>query len=472
MMRFRSSFPPQTIAAQITGLLVVSILLGVGLASTVLLYLFNQGQNEVSREVFAAGRAAHIATIVREAHAARSPEQLSDLLTHLRLDRMEVGPVPLGGLKPKDQIGEAPEPRAIAAVENDLREDWKLEPLESRSPSPRSEEIILAINGRDALRFDISPHGGLHNLLFVEAIAALSVITLSILLLSAYAVRWIVSPLSSIASAAQSFGRSDGDEEELHVGGPQEIREAARALNDMRKRVRILVRERTLMLTAISHDLRTPLTRIRLRAERLSDEATRAAVLSDVVTISDMLGETLAYIRGGSQREQVSLFDLPSLLETIAAQFSDVGHEVSYRGSGRFTVAGRMQSIGRAVTNIVENATKFGSRTEIVLRELEEGAVEIEIIDDGPGVPASLLDRVFEPFFKGDSARPNEGRGGFGLGLSIARDIVERHGGAITLRNRDPHGLSVRMTLKPQPTPAMISLTSAETAEKREYADF
>jgi hypothetical protein len=123
-MSFLRGFVPRTIASQITGLIVISVLLGIGLASAVLLYLVNQGQNEVSREISAAVRAAHIATVAREAQAAHSPEQLSDLLARLRLDRMEVSIIPVDGLKPRERAEATPEPRPIAAVENDLREDW------------------------------------------------------------------------------------------------------------------------------------------------------------------------------------------------------------------------------------------------------------------------------------------------------------------------------------------------------------
>ena len=460
-MSLLRGFPPRTIAGQMTGLLVISVLLGVGLASAVLFHLVNQAQNETSRDILAAVRAARIATIAREAEAARSPTQLSDFLARVHPDRMEVSIIPVDGLKPTEPAAVRPGSRSFAAVENDLREDWKLEPLASASQTAKRDEVIVAINDHAALKFDFSPHGGLHNLLFVEAIGALSIITLSILLLSAYAVRWIISPLSLIAAAAHAFGRSEGDEEDLRVDGPREMREAVQALNDMRKRVRALVRERTMMLTAIGHDLRTPLTRLRLRTERLKEESVRAAMLQDLLTIGNMLGETLAYVRGESRQESASLVDLPSLLETIAAQFLDVGYEVSYYGPDRFTFAGRAQSIGRAVTNIVENATKFGARAEIILRGLEEGAIEVEVNDDGPGVPTSLLDRVLEPFFKGDMARPQGGRVGFGLGLSIARDIVEKHGGAIALRNHEPHGLSVRMIFKPLPMAADATLTFA-----------
>jgi signal transduction histidine kinase len=184
-------------------------------------------------------------------------------------------------------------------------------------------------------------------------------------------------------------------------------------------------------------------------------------MLQDIVTINEMLGETLAYVRQGTQREEASLIDLPSLLETIAAQFADIGHEVSYTGPDRLAFAGRAHAIGRAVANVVENATKFGSRAVIVLRALDDGAVETEIFDDGPGIAPGLLDRVFEPFFKGDSARSIEGRTGFGLGLSIARDIADRHGGDIALVNREPHGLSVRMTFKPLQLTQVWGVTSA-----------
>ncbi len=257
--------------------------------------------------------------------------------------------------------------------------------------------------------------------------------------------------MSSIASAARAFGRSEDNEPDLSVRGPREIREAASALNDMRKRVRALVRERTLMLTAISHDLRTPLTRLRLRSERVAEEPVRAAMLQDILLISEMVGETLAYIRASDQPEPAALTDLPSLLETIAAQFVDIGHAVSYSGPDRLTFAGRAQGIGRAVTNVVENGTKYGTSVEIRLRALEGGAVEIEVGDDGPGIAPALLDQVLEPFFKGDAARSQDGRVGFGLGLSIARHIAEKHGGAVGLSNREPHGLCVSLTFKPLP---------------------
>ncbi len=458
-MRVVRRLIPGTIAGQITGLVIIAVLLGVGLASAVLLYLIDRGQTGPNREILATVRAAHIAAIAKEVEAANSKEQLSLAMRRSRSNSIEATLVPAAGLTASGES--APASPFIAAVEASLRDNWGLESLRRASQPGDGDSIFLKVGDHNALRFEVSPHGGLHNLLFVQTICALAIITSSIVFLSIYAVRWIISPLSSIASAARSFGRAGGDETELSVDGPREIEQAAQALNDMRKRVRTLVNERTQMLVAISHDLRTPLTRLRLRVERLNDGPPRAAMLQDIVTINEMLGETLAYVRQGTQREEASLIDLPSLLETIAAQFADIGHEVSYSGPDRLAFAGRAQAIGRAVANVVENATKFGSRAVIILRALDDGAVETEIFDDGPGIAPGLLDRVFEPFFKGDSARSIEGRTGFGLGLSIARDIADRHGGDIALVNREPHGLSVRMTFKPLQLTQVWGVTSA-----------
>jgi signal transduction histidine kinase len=434
---------PRTIAAQITGLLFVSVLLGVGFASAILFALINQGRDETDRQIFAAVQAARVAAVTRQVEAAASAGEKAALVERLRSDRMEVSLVPLDGLRPVEPS------RRTSPIEENLARDWNLRALSGDANGRKEKALYIPIDDRQALRFGMAPHGFWHNVLFVQAIAALAIITLGILFLSAYAVRWITSPLSSIAAAARAFGRSEDSEPDLSVEGPREIGEAASALNDMRRRVRALVTERTLMLTAISHDLRTPLTRLRLRTERVTEEPLREAMLEDISQISAMLGETLAYLRASDQPEPAAMTDLPSLLETIAAQFADIGHSVSYQGPERLAFAGRAGGIGRAVTNVVENGTKYGTNIEITLRSVADGAVEIEVDDDGPGIAPPLIDRVLEPFFKGDAARSQDG--GFGLGLSIARHIAEKHGGALRLMNRAPHGLSVSLTFRPLP---------------------
>ena len=285
--------------------------------------------------------------------------------------------------------------------------------------------------------------------MLTQALCTLAVITLMILFVSAYAVRGVTAPLRSIATAASAFGRpgggsGDGAGEDLPESGPREVKQAARALNEMRKRVRSLVDERTRMLTALSHDLRTPLTRLRLRVERLGEEPARAAMLGEIAVINDMLSETLAYIREAGRNEAPVATDLPSLVQTVCAQFADIGHDVVYRGPDRLALPCRPHAVTRAIANLVDNATKFGSHVEVSVEPFADD-VRVEVRDDGPGVAAELKNRVFEPFFKIDNARARTG--GFGLGLSIVRDIADAHGGVVELLDAAPRGSIARLTL-------------------------
>jgi signal transduction histidine kinase len=459
-MRPLRRFAPRTITAQIASLVVVAVLLGVGLASAVLFYFFYTGQGGSSPEIGASVRAARIAAIVREAEEAQSPAALEQTLKAARSRGGDVEEVPIARLVAAP-VRASHRPALAKLVKATLADTWGIVPLAEAPPSGEGDSIVVKISDDNALVFAVGAHSPLHNFVLVQTTFALAIIVLIILFLSLYAVRWITSPLSSIAAAARSFGHSS-EEGALSAQGPREIAQVAEALNDMRKRVRSLVDERTQMLAAISHDLRTPLTRLRLRTERLSDVNVRDSMLQDIATINDMLGETLAYLRDGGQQEPVQLIDLPSLLQTICAQFSDFGHDVSYQGPDRFAFACRAHALNRAVTNVVDNAVKHGAVVAVALRIVSATAVEIEVSDDGPGIPAALRDKVFEPFFKGDSARPSSGRGGFGLGLSIARDIVRRHGGKIELINDAPRGQVVRLSIAGQPgakawNPAVIA---------------
>jgi signal transduction histidine kinase len=308
--------------------------------------------------------------------------------------------------------------------------------------------IAIKLDDTSALLFPSIPVSALLPALITRLGAfTLLIVTLFLALLSTYAVRWITSPLSAIASAAHSFGRAPTDDNTLSETGPREIVEVARALNHMRKRIRALVEIRTRMLAAIGHDLRTPLTRLRLRADRVDDAGVREGMLREIAKIDNMLSETLSYLRDDFHCEAVSLVDLPSVLQTICSDFSDVGHNIVYDGPSRLPYACRVGALTRALTNIVENGVKAGSAVVTHLRALNEGGVQIDVSDDGPGIPHSLRQMVFEPFFKIDGARATAERSGFGLGLSIARDVVEGHGGRIDLVDRAPEGLTFRISL-------------------------
>jgi signal transduction histidine kinase len=446
MMRLLRRLLPHTITAQITGLIVAAVLSGVGLTTVVHMYV-HSSKNPRDLEIVAAARAARIATIVEEAKAARSSEDLAQVLAAARVAGNDVAQVRLAHLALTP--GHTSQTPGLAGlIMSRLEEQWGIGPLDITASPDREDLIAVRINEDSALVFREPPHSQARKWVS-SATLSVAIITFIILFVSVYAVRWVTAPLSIIASAARSFGRSSGENRMLREDGPREIARVAEALNDMRRRIQALVDERTRTLAAISHDLRTPLARLGLRAERLPDASVRDSMLRDIAMVNDMLGETLTYLREAGSAEPIHRVDLPSLLQTICAEFIDVGHSVLYQGPGRFTFACRARALTRAITNVIDNGTKHGSTVTVALQELNATAVRIDISDDGPGIPADLLDRVFEPFFKGDNARPSSGRTGFGLGLSIARDIIRSHGGEIELLDRAPRGLTVRMELNP-----------------------
>jgi signal transduction histidine kinase len=273
------------------------------------------------------------------------------------------------------------------------------------------------------------------------------VVILPVLVLSLYAASMITAPLLKFAEAAQTLKLDEGPDRPFNEGGAAEMRTLAKSLNDMRSRVRSMIEDRTRMLRAISHDLRTPLTRLRLRAERSSQPELKASFLADIAALSDMIDDTLIYLSKEMDAEKRLNADLPSLLETICADFIDMGYDVAYAGPERFAYRCKPRWLARAITNLVENSTKFAQRVTVTLSEVGTDIVRISVQDDGPGLPGNLRQRVFEPFFKVDTARTSAERSGFGLGLSIVDDIVRAHGGTIELLNAIPHGLIAHIDL-------------------------
>lgn len=279
----------------------------------------------------------------------------------------------------------------------------------------------------------------------VSIVLQLMGLVLPVALLSLYAARVIAAPLLEFAKAAETLKPDDGPDRPFKESGAAEIRTLAKSLNDMRSRVRHMIDDRTRMLRAISHDLRTPLTRLRLRVERSTQPELKAALLKDISALSDMINDTLTYLSKEMASEKPVNADLPSLLTTVCSDFSDIGFNVSYTGPERFAYRCKPRSLARAVTNLVENSTKFAGEALVELSVLDNGAVRISVIDDGPGLLGNLRTLVLEPFFKVDTARTPVNRSGFGLGLSIVDDIVRAHGGTIELLNKVPHGLVAQM---------------------------
>ena len=264
-------------------------------------------------------------------------------------------------------------------------------------------------------------------------------------LLSLWAARALTAPLSAFAKAAESFSLN-GAAAPLPERGPEEIRSVAKALNRMRERITTLIDDRTKMLAAISHDLRTPITRMRLRSEFIEDDAHRGRMLVDLDQMRSMLESVLSFLRNDRKLESMTLVDVASTLQLVTDQFADMGNKVAYEGPEHAMATVRPDDLHRSITNLVENAVKFGTATTIRLIVAPD-TVTIEVEDDGPGISDTRKELMLEPFMRGDDARNMDEASGFGLGLSIARTIVLAHGGELSLNDRQPHGLIVRIRL-------------------------
>jgi len=256
--------------------------------------------------------------------------------------------------------------------------------------------------------------------------------------------RRISKPMRSLAAAAGRLGRGE-DVADLPEAGPVEIRGTVRAFNLMRGRLDRYVRDRTAMLAAISHDLRTPITSLRLQAEFVEDGDTRTKMLEVLDEMQRMTEDTLAFIREDMRQEATRTVDLHALVDSVAADLADLGHELAVPDSGRVLVACRPVALRRAFRNLLENAAAHGVRATARVAD-DGGRVRVVIEDEGPGIPEADLERVFEPFVRLDESRSRD-TGGAGLGLAIARTIIRGHGGDIRLENRAEGGLRATVAL-------------------------
>ncbi|MDE2447629.1 MAG: HAMP domain-containing protein, partial [Gammaproteobacteria bacterium] len=256
--------------------------------------------------------------------------------------------------------------------------------------------------------------------------------------------RSITRPLSRLATAADNLGRGVR-QPELEEQGARELRHAARAFNTMQDRLQRYLDSRTRVLAAMSHDLKTPLTRLRLQVEtQIEDPALQARFGKELDEMESMVRGALALFRGLNDEEALEPVDVNLLLETVRGEFAEMGKDVTVEGHALEALLGKPQALKRCLTNLVANAVNFGTRARIVVRD--GGRLEIGVCDEGPGIPADELERVFEPFYRLESSR-NRDTGGTGLGLSIARDVAQAHSGSLVLRNRAEGGLEALLAL-------------------------
>jgi hypothetical protein len=273
-----------------------------------------------------------------------------------------------------------------------------------------------------------------------RALLPLVLMVLAVVAIALVTTRRIVGPMKALAQGADRLGRGL-DAEPLAVTGPSEVQETTRAFNQMQSRMTRFVAERTRMLAALSHDLRSPLTAMRLRVEMLEDDdSTRLKAL--VEEMQQILDSTLDYARAASVQEPVTTVDLADLLAKLAA---DVGARAAFIGSSAIEVPVRPAALTRALRNLIDNAVRYGGLAEITLTR-RDGLAIITIADKGPGLPEDQLEHLFDPFVRLESSRSRE-TGGAGLGLPIARTVIRAHGGDVTLRNRSERGLEARVTL-------------------------
>jgi signal transduction histidine kinase len=268
---------------------------------------------------------------------------------------------------------------------------------------------------------------------------------LTALLLSAIAaflIRGITRPMRQMADAAEALGR--GEHVALAECGPDDVRQTAEAFNRMQERLQRFVEDRTRMLAAIGHDLRTPITSLRLRAEFVSDEETREKMLVTLDELRTMTEASLAFARAEAVAEETRAVDLTALVESLCDDLREIGQDVVFAEGERACARCRPDALRRAVRNLIENAVRYGGRARVSVTESAQ-TIEIRVEDDGPGIPAEAIEQVFAPFYRLESSRNRE-TGGVGLGLAIARTIARRHGGDVTLANR-PGGLTASVSL-------------------------
>jgi signal transduction histidine kinase len=323
-------------------------------------------------------------------------------------------------------------------------------------PAPFYAAHELAAHQTSARRYDVTVHfpegdpviyrvtrmpagAPLPRNLFVNH--ALLVLALVIVLY--LAARNITRPLSDLARAADSVGR-DQRPAQLRERGARELRDAARAFNTMQDRMHRYLDSRTRVLAAMSHDLKTPLTRLRLQVEALDNPPMQARIGRELDEMEAMVHEALSLFRGLDDGEPAAPIDVDALLAQIRGGFSDMGAVVTLAGHALQPIVGKPQALKRCITNLVANAVNFGTRADVLVEDGTE--LVIRVRDHGPGIPQGELERVFEPFYRLESSR-NRDSGGTGLGLSIARDIAQAHGGSLTLANLPTGGLEATLRL-------------------------
>jgi signal transduction histidine kinase len=278
----------------------------------------------------------------------------------------------------------------------------------------------------------------------IRSIALLSFAILGIVVLSIWAIQRLTAPFGTFAAAATRLGM-DVNATPIEEHGPSEVRAAIRAFNEMQSKLRRFIEDRTQMLAAVSHDLRTPITRLRLRAECLKDRAQSAKLVADLREMEEMITGILTFAKDDVISEPTIRVDLKATIHTICDELVDSGLDVSFAGDGRLPYPCRRIAIRRCLTNLIENAVKYGQKAELSV-EITGTEIMVHVDDRGPGIPEEHREDVFRPFYRLEASR-TRGSGGAGLGLTIARNVARAHGGDVVLGGCAGGGLRATLVL-------------------------
>jgi signal transduction histidine kinase len=329
------------------------------------------------------------------------------------------------------------------------KQSWRNVPKHERPKNLRKimnkpEDLSLSIQMADGRWLNVAtsyrpPPGALIPLLVQLALTALASVVIIGL-----ALRRVTRPLKELAVSAEKFGRGE-ELEPLRPSGPSEVRALTSSFNEMQDRLTRFVRDHTRMLAAISHDLRTPITSLRIRAEFIDDDENREKIIETLEEMAAMTEATLRFAKDEAHAEDAEITDLGAMLESLAGDQQDMGQDCTVQVAGDITLSCRPVALKRALRNLIENGIRYGD-TVSVRAERAADTVIIRVADNGPGIPEDRQQDVFEPFVRLEESRSEE-TGGIGLGLAICRSIIHAHGGTIALRNLDTGGLEAEVRL-------------------------
>ena len=274
----------------------------------------------------------------------------------------------------------------------------------------------------------------------LENIFVFTLVCMSLLLL--WAIIFLIRPLRRLAQATNNIAKENATPKKAEVAGPTELRVAATALNKMQDRIHQLIDDRTRMLAAVGHDLRTPVTRLRLRADTVEPEELKLAFLRDLTMMDGLLKRLMTYFSKGDMEEEPVRLELSSLVDSLANEWSDAGEAVELVDYTNVTILAKPNDLMRMVDNLIDNAIKYAGSCELSLTKEADFAC-LKVIDHGPGIAQEDKLHLLEPFARGDKARTMNDKSGFGLGLAIARRAAQSHNATLELDDTEGGGLTI-----------------------------